>query len=325
MVRLVRLIPGLLCGACCLGARAEVVTDGSVGPAGSLPGPDFRITADLGRQAGPNLFHSFSRFNIGREESATFSGPDAIRNVVGRVTGGQSSHIDGALRSTIPGADLYLLNPFGVLIGEHATLDVGGSLFVSSADHLEFSDGSRFSATQPENPVLSVAPPSSFGFLSEAPAPVRVEGARLEVGVGQDITLVGGDVEVEHGAQLLASGGRLTLSTVSGPAEVALDGEVVAADNGADQGLVRLRDGVTLDASGAAGGRIFIRGGQVWAEDANVLSRTEGASPGAGVRIQGSRSLYLDNTWVQSAALGSGASGPLEPSGLVESHSTGPS
>ncbi len=120
-------------GALLAGAvQAQVTLDGTLGPAGALPGPNYAITADLGRQVGGNLFHSFGQFSINTGESATFSGPNSVSNIIGRVTGGNVSFIDGALRSTIPGANLYLLNPAGVLFGEHAQLDVLGSVHVST-------------------------------------------------------------------------------------------------------------------------------------------------------------------------------------------------
>src|SRR5688572_1037367 len=74
-------------------AGAQVVLDGSLGPAGPLTGPSFAITADLGRQMGPNLFHSFSHFNLAAGEAANFSGPADVRNIVSRVTGGNPSSI----------------------------------------------------------------------------------------------------------------------------------------------------------------------------------------------------------------------------------------
>ena len=83
---------------------AEVITDGSLGQAAALTGPDFQITADLGQQRGGNLFHSFSQFNIASNESATFSGPAEIANIISRITGGDMSTIDGLLRSEIGGA-----------------------------------------------------------------------------------------------------------------------------------------------------------------------------------------------------------------------------
>ncbi|MFO7664372.1 MAG: hypothetical protein R6X18_17510, partial [Chloroflexota bacterium] len=38
------------------GGSAQVTLDGTLGPAGPLAGPDYAITADLGRQVGGNLF-----------------------------------------------------------------------------------------------------------------------------------------------------------------------------------------------------------------------------------------------------------------------------
>jgi large exoprotein involved in heme utilization and adhesion len=88
---------------CCLAflgpecqAIAEVVTDGTVGRPVQLEGPDFQVGAELGRRAGGNLFHSFERFSIGRDERATFSGPDDIRNVISRVTGRAFGHLRDA-------------------------------------------------------------------------------------------------------------------------------------------------------------------------------------------------------------------------------------
>jgi large exoprotein involved in heme utilization and adhesion len=59
-----------------LGANAEVTLDGTLGRGGALPGPDYLIRADLGRQHGGNLFHSFKDFNLSRLESATKSLPN---------------------------------------------------------------------------------------------------------------------------------------------------------------------------------------------------------------------------------------------------------
>src|SRR5437588_5457445 len=116
------------------GARAQIVTDGSLGPAGPLSGPNFSVTADLGRLSGRNLFHSFSEFNLTTGESATFSGPANVQNVVARVTGGNSSSIDGAVRSTIAGANFFLINPAGVMFGPNASIDIDGSFAVTTGD-----------------------------------------------------------------------------------------------------------------------------------------------------------------------------------------------
>jgi filamentous hemagglutinin family protein len=97
--------------------KAEVTLDGTLGPASSLTGPNFVIPDTVGQTMGINLFHSFGVFNINTGESATFTGPSSIENVLGRVTGGSSSFIDGLLRTQFENAspNLFLLNPAGVL------------------------------------------------------------------------------------------------------------------------------------------------------------------------------------------------------------------
>jgi filamentous hemagglutinin family protein len=115
---------------------AEIITDGSLGTPINLAGPNFQIEAGLGQQRGGNLFHSFQEFNLKNHESATFSGANTIQNVISRVTGGHASQIDGLLRSTIPDADIYFLNPYGLMFGPNARLDVSGSFHASTADYL---------------------------------------------------------------------------------------------------------------------------------------------------------------------------------------------
>ena len=144
--------------------QAQIVTDSSVGPKVSLQGGEIKIGADLGTRRGDNLFHSFEKFGIATGQTATFTGPGTIRNVISRVTGGEISNIDGTLRSTVGQADLYFLNPAGVMFGPNAKLDVPGSFHVSTAHELRFANGTRFSALDKTGSSLTVAPPEAFGF-----------------------------------------------------------------------------------------------------------------------------------------------------------------
>lgn len=105
-----------------------VIVDGTLGPAGALTGPNYANTPDKGIQVGNNLFHSFTRFDLSQNDIATFSGSNATRNVISRVTGGSPSSIDGKIRSTMPSADVWFVNPAGIRFGATATLDVQGSL-----------------------------------------------------------------------------------------------------------------------------------------------------------------------------------------------------
>ena len=100
--------------------------DGSLGSAGALNGPNFLIPADRGKQVGGNLFHSFGDFTLLKDDVATFQGPSSVRNILARVTGGSASSIDGTLRSEISGANLYFINPVGVMFGANAKLDISG-------------------------------------------------------------------------------------------------------------------------------------------------------------------------------------------------------
>jgi filamentous hemagglutinin family protein len=182
------------------GGYAEVTLDGSLGPQKALTGPDYQIRAEDGTVINQtNLFHSFGTFNIGTNESATFSGPDSISNILGRVTGGAQSWIDGLIRSTIPDANLFLLNPSGVLFGPNASLDVQGSFHVSTADYLRLGEAGVFYADPTRNSILTVDPPSAFGFLGDNPGVISVQGSNLQVPEGKTLSLIGGDIDIVEG------------------------------------------------------------------------------------------------------------------------------
>jgi large exoprotein involved in heme utilization and adhesion len=97
-IRSHKLVPQLIAALLVAGpVQAQIVTDGSVGPKVSLRGGEIEIGANLGTRRGDNLFHSFEKFGIATGQSATFTGPGAIKNVISRVTGGEVSSIDGKL------------------------------------------------------------------------------------------------------------------------------------------------------------------------------------------------------------------------------------
>src|SRR5262249_31143254 len=147
------------------------------GPAGALAGPNYTIDAAQGTTAGTNLFHSFSEFQIHTGESATFTGPNSITNVISRVTGPNATAIDGTLKSTIGNADFYFVNPNGVVFGNGAVIDVPAGFHVSTADRLNFSDGSYYSASNPGGSSFSTASVQSFGFLGGAIGAITMNSA----------------------------------------------------------------------------------------------------------------------------------------------------
>lgn len=263
---------------CALGsvAVAQVVTDGTVGPAVSLQGPAYQVTPALGSQVGSNLFHSFDRFSVGTGESVSFSGPQSIGRIVSRVTGGELSNLDGAVSSEIVGADLYLLNPAGIAFGPNASLDLSGAFYASTADYLRFADGATFSARAPATSVLTVAAPSAFGFLETAPAPISVAGSTL-FSLGQDMALIGGDLTVSGGVVNMLDG---TLRLVGG----APDSEISIADP--DPSTASLANGGRVDVSRAAllsARRIEIRARSLELNGSRINAFS--ATPGAEVTV----------------------------------------
>lgn len=153
---------------------------------------------------GTNQFHSFCDFSVGTGDIASFNGPVSIENIISRVTGGAISDIDGTVGSTIAGANLYLLNPAGILIGANAQLAVDGSVHFSTADYLKFSDGGIFFADPSGANTLTVAVPSAFGFLNASPASIDVATSSI--------------IQTVSGATLSFVGGELTLGAADGSA-----------------------------------------------------------------------------------------------------------
>lgn len=210
-------------------AVADIKTDGSLGGATTLTGPNFQIDASLGEQVGGNLFHSFSEFSIDSGEIANFTGPNSVDNIIGRVTGGTTSTIDGTIRSTISDADLYLINPNGVIFGKDAQLDIQGSFNATTADKLTFTDGNTFSTSANSTDVLTVAPISSFGFLNTSPASIQINSETLSVSSGKNFNIVGGDIDISierlgrdgisasnGNINIISTAGNLNIEVISG-------------------------------------------------------------------------------------------------------------
>jgi filamentous hemagglutinin family protein len=268
--------------------QGQVVLDGKFG-SGKVAGPNFNITSQMGRTHGNNLFHSFSKFDIASGEIATFSGPANIRNILGRVTGGSPSSIDGTIRSDISGANVFLINPSGILFGPNASVDVSGSFAASSANYLKLADGARFVASlDADDSGLSSAPVSAFGFLGNNPGPITLDHATLSAADGATFSLIGGDIQFDGGTAKSA-GGQIHLASVRSAGEVPAD--PVAQSTGdfkaafAQPGQIRLENGAQLDASGEGGGRIVIRGGGLVVDNSTIKANTLGATAGQGIDL----------------------------------------
>lgn len=86
-----------------------------------------------GARRDSNLFHSFSEFNINNGQRVFFANPAGVDRILSRVTGNTQSNILGTL-GVLGNADLFLLNPNGIVFGPNARLDVWGSFLATTAD-----------------------------------------------------------------------------------------------------------------------------------------------------------------------------------------------
>ena len=198
----------------------------------NINGNTFNITG--GTQVGANLFHSFQEFSILTGRAAFFNNAVDIGNIITRVTGGSISNIDGLIR-TLGTANLFLINPSGIVFGPNASLNVGGSFVASTANAIQFGNQGFFSATNPQapSPLLTIQPSAlvsnqiaaSIQNNSVAPASLasspRENVLGLRVRDGQSLLLVGGNIAM-NGGGLNAFDGRVELAGLAAPAVVGL-------------------------------------------------------------------------------------------------------
>jgi filamentous hemagglutinin family protein len=288
-------------------AASNITSDGTMGTTVSQAGSIYNING--GTIKGTNQFHSFGLFSVGTGDTASFNGPPVVSNIIGRVTGGQQSSIDGVLKSTIPGANLYLLNPAGVLFGANASLDVSGSFHVSTADYLKLSDGGMFYANPIKSSVLTTAPPAAFGFLGDTVAGISIQDSALTVPPGKTLSVAGGDLDITSNTAgyLWAPSGQINLVSVASPGEVNLSdlntisfaklGNITISQPA--QGLGISVEGSNFNADPA--GNIVIRGGKLLFTNETWFGAR--GNPGGTVNIIAD-DLHMDNSDMSTATRG---------------------
>jgi filamentous hemagglutinin family protein len=313
---------------CARPLTAGIVLDGSFGTSGALPGPNYMIGANLGKQVGTNLFQSFNQFNLISSESATFTGPSNVQNILSRVTSGSPSSIDGKVSSQIQGANLFFLNPAGMMFGPHAQLDVSGSVAVSTATYVKMADGGRFNANLGGGDTLTSASVSAFGFLAPVPAPVSVTGSNtrdsngnivptslLTVAPQKCFSIIAGDIAL-NGSTIMGPGSRVNLVSVKSAGEAQLDATDLNSSIDVSQfstmGAIDLMNLAKVDTSGTAGGPVVVRGGSLFLDNSQISSETTGAIQGSPLDI----ALFGDLSLVNRASIftntsSSGAGGNL--------------
>ena len=243
---------------------AQVTPDNTLDTQVNSNGNVSEITG--GQTQGDNLFHSFQDFSVSTGNTAFLNNADNISNIFSRVTGDNISTIDGLIRAN-GSASLFLINPNGIIFGEGAQLDIGGSFLGSTASSILFDDG-EFSATKnlDSPPLLTINAPIGLG-LEENPAKIVNRSIAqdnegnpigLEVALGNNLSLVGGNIKFE-GGNATASGGNVELGGLStaGTINIAEDGslsfpsDIALAD-------ITFNNNAVVDVTGAGGGNIAV-------------------------------------------------------------------
>ncbi|RMH78940.1 MAG: S-layer family protein [Cyanobacteria bacterium J007] len=310
------------------GAIAQVIPDGSL-PQNTIVTPQGnQMAIDGGTRSGANLFHSFEEFSLTSQQSAIFNNGLDIQNIFSRVTGGKVSEIDGLLQ-TNGGANLFLLNPSGIVFGPNARLNVGGSFVASSAEAIAFEDGSQFGVRpNSDRALLSIAVPIGLQFGSNPGAIVHrsiaAEGsgnpAGFQVPFGRTLGMIGGDVSIE-GGRLGAPEGRIELGSVGDSSFV----ELAIADSGwsfgyegvEQWGAIAIGDGARLNTSGRGGGAMQLVGGQIAISGGSqLLAITAGDRDGEPMTLRGNDSIAIaSRSTLSTRTQGGGNGGDLRLSG----------
>jgi filamentous hemagglutinin family protein len=280
-----------------LGTESSIVTSNTSNGA-------LRSEITGGATRGSNLFHSFLDLSIAPGDSLSFQSPIGISNIISRVTGLSPSNIEGTLGVT-GNANLFLLNPNGILFGANARLDVGGSFIATTAPTIQFGSQGVFSTVTPESPPLLTVNPSAFLFgqgtiaaiVNRSKVPLDSGGQGLQVPDGRSLLLLGGSVNLDGGG-VNAVAGRAELGAVAGPGIVGLS--TVGNDwhlsfpEGIDRADITLTNGATVNTSGEGGGPIQLWGRNVFINGGTqVAAFSQGAEPGGDLIVNASESLEV--------------------------------
>ncbi|MBP5971802.1 filamentous hemagglutinin N-terminal domain-containing protein [Brasilonema sp. CT11] len=325
-------------------ASAQIVPDNTLGNEKSqvTNNPNIRgLPAQLiegGAIRGVNLFQSFSQFNVGNGERVYFANPAGIQNILSRVTGNDPSKIFGLL-GVNGNANLFFINPNGIIFGQNARLDVAGSFVGTTANSLLFPNGLEFSATNPQSsPLLTINIPIGLQFGSQ-PGRITSQAVNgLSVGSGSTFALMGGEIVLDGGF-ISVPNAQVKLGAVGGDTTVGLN------VNGSSLGFsvpenvrrspIRLNNGALVFASGNSaiefvGGEIGLNGSFIYGlnggsisinstqlnldNGSQILSETSSATKAGDIQIQARDAVTLANSsfiFSRSNASATGAGGDV--------------
>ncbi|HEY9768871.1 MAG TPA: filamentous hemagglutinin N-terminal domain-containing protein [Coleofasciculaceae cyanobacterium] len=295
---------------CCGAVSAQIVPDGTLPNNTQVLNNGDLIEITGGTTAGSNLFHSFSQFSIPTDHTALFNNAVTIENIISRVTGSSISEIDGLIQANGT-ANLFLINPNGIIFGENAALDLGGSFIGSTAASIKFADDSEFNAVNPQaSPLLTVNIPIGLQYGADS-GNIIVQGSGhnafldyntftvnrferslgLAVAEGKTLGLGGHNIFLE-GGNLTAAGGNIELGSIAEAETVKLIGNESGwsfdySEIDLKTGEITLKDAASIDVSGAGSGNVNLQGDVVSLTDGSaIFAETEGDVAGGLTQIE---------------------------------------
>jgi len=253
---------------------------------GTVITPDdnrFDITGGTTSADGTNLFHSFTQFGLDANQIANFLSNPSIVNILGRVTGGEASVIEGLLQVSGGNSNLFLMNPAGIVFGANAQLNVPADFTATTATGIGIADDSWFQAVGSNNYASLIGIPNTFNFGTTGTPGAILNAGNLAVGEGQNLSLLGGTV-ISTG-QLTAPNGNITVAAVPGQNLVRLSqpGHLLSLD-------IQPNNLITADLNSAEG-----NSGEIVSTPASLAELLTGGNTGhaTGVVVDGNSQVAL--------------------------------
>ena len=255
-----------------------------------LKNDTYTISSDT--VSGKNQFFSFDQLNVHSGEHAIFNDQN-MNHSIARVTGNNYSWINGQLTSHAQ--NLYVMNPNGVLIGDQAKLNVSGSLYVTSADYIEFQDGGKYHADLNQPDLLTSAPPSAFGFIStKNSGEIKCDKTTIDMPENKDIAIIGRSVALKN-TQIKTTGGNVHIAAINHSEKVDMNEKAVSNATISDAEIsVTEKSSITVKNSAQSAGDIWIYGGKFYCNNSNINVQTNGALTGK-LNINMAKKIELDN------------------------------
>jgi len=327
-------------------ANAQIAPDSSLGKERSQVTNRNNIQEIRGgARRGKNLFHSFQEFGIPQGRSAYFIPQGNITNIFSRVTGKNISNIQGIL-GVRGSANLFLLNPNGIIFGRNAKLDLKGSFIGSTGESFLFENGSEFSANNPQGvPILTVnvVQPVGIKFGNQPGIILNQSQQGLGVDSGKTLGLFGAEIQIEEG-KITAPTANIVLGAVAGNntinlTETSTGGYSASYDGVKDFGDVSFSGSAIVETTGIGsveiqgknisltegsqinsisgdetGGSINIIGKEIKVTGINtsIKSESSGKGVGADIAIEGERLITTEGGEISATVTGSGKGGNLQ-------------